>query len=130
VLDSINSLMKLIGFGRFEEAIFKAQQLLKEDLPVLERATCHYTIGCAKSELGEIEAALPFLLESLALFPPTETLLIGHTQDELARIQFDLNFYSSALFFIAMAITNFELGGNSEMRASCEALREEILRNS
>jgi hypothetical protein len=26
-----------------------------------------------------------------------------------------------------MAIANFDLGGNAEMKASCEALREEIL---
>jgi hypothetical protein len=26
-----------------------------------------------------------------------------------------------------MAISNFELGGNAEMKASCEAFREEIL---
>jgi tetratricopeptide (TPR) repeat protein len=130
MLDSINSLMVLMSTGRFEEASLKAQQLLKLNPPVLEKAACHYTIGCAKGELGEKEAALPFLLEALELFPSTETLLIGHTQDELARIQFKLKFYTSALFFIEMAISNFELGGNAEMKASCDDLREEILRHA
>jgi hypothetical protein len=59
--------------------------------------------------------------------PTTETLLIAHVQDELARAQFNLKNFNSALFFIQMAISNFELGGNAEMKASCEALREEIL---
>jgi hypothetical protein len=71
--------------------------------------------------------ALPFLLESHVTFPSSEPSLIGHVQDEIARIQTNLKFYTSALFFIEMAISNFELGGNAEMKASCEALREEIL---
>jgi hypothetical protein len=66
-------------------------------------------------------------LESLSTFPTSEPSLIGHVQDEIARIQVNLKFYTSALFFIEMAISNFDLGGNAEMKASCEALREEIL---
>ncbi len=80
-----------------------------------------------KKELGDYKDALPYLLESHTTFPTTEPLLIGHVQDEIARIQFNLKFYTSALFFTEMAIANFELGGNAEMKASCEALREEIL---
>jgi hypothetical protein len=105
----------------------KAQGLLNKNLPPLDIASCLYTIGCAKKELGEDKDALPFLLESHATFPATEPLLIGHVQDEIARIQFNLKFYTSALFFTEMAIANFDLGGNAEMKASCEALREEIL---
>ena len=126
-MESVNSLMGLMGSGKFEDAMFAAQKLMEEAQPPLDIATCLYTIGCAKKELGESEKALPFLLESLSTFPQTESLLIGHVQDELARVLFDLKLYNSALFFIEMAITNFELGGNAEMKASCEALREEIL---
>ncbi len=127
MLQSVNSLLEMMGTGKFEDAMVQAQKLLKEDLPALDSASCLYTIGCAKKELGEAEKALPFLLESLSTFPQTESLLIGHVQEELARVQFDLKLYNSALFFIEMAISNFELGGNAEMKASCEALREEIL---
>ena len=119
--------MAMMSMGKFESAITEAEKLLKGDLPPLAIASCLYAIGCAKKELGEDKDALPFLLESHATFPITEPLLIGHVQDEIARIQFNLKFYTSALFFAEMAIANFELGGNAEMKASCEALREEIL---
>ena len=125
--NSVDSLLTIMAEGRFEDAMFAAQKLMKEALPPLDFATCLYTLGCAKKELGEAEKALPFLLESLSTFPQTESLLIGHVQDELARVQSDLKLYNSALFFIEMAISNFELGGNAEMKASCEALRKEIL---
>jgi len=127
MLQSVNSLLEMMGAGKFEDAVIQAQKLLNEDLPPLDSASCLYTIGCAKKELGDAEGALPFLLESLSTFPTSEPLLIGHVQDELARIQVHLKCYNSALFFIEMAISNFELGGNAEMKASCEALREEIL---
>lgn len=116
-----------MGEEKFEVALSEAQNLLKQPLAPLDSATCLYVIGCAKKELGEIAGALPFLLEAHATFTTTEPLLIGHVQDEIARIQFNLKFFNSALFFIEMAISNFEVGGNAEMKASCEALREEIL---
>jgi len=124
---SVNSLMELIGAGKYKDAMIEAEKFLKEDLSPLDLASCLYTIGCAKKELGDAEGAISFLLESLSTFPSSEPLLIGHVQDELARVQFHLKFYNSALFFVEMAISNFELGGNTEMRASCEALREQIL---
>jgi len=116
-----------MGEGKFELALSEAQKLLTQPLASLDAATCLYIIGCTKQELGDDKDALPFLLESHATFPPTEPLLIGHVQDEIARIQLNLRFYASALFFIEMAISNFELGGNAEMKASCEAIRGEIL---
>ena len=119
--------MAMMSMGNFESAVTEAEKLLKGDLPPLAIASCLYTIGCAKNELGDMAGALPFLLEAHATFPTTEPLLIGHVQDEIARIQSNLKFYTSALFFTEMAIDNFELGGNAEMKASCEALREEIL---
>jgi hypothetical protein len=130
MLESVNSLIGMMSEGRFGDVIIEAQKLLEDDLAPLDLAACLYTIGCAKRELGAKENALPFLLESLSTFPQTESLLIGHVQDEIARVQFNLKFYASALFFIEMAISNFELGRNPEMKASCEALREEILWNS
>ncbi len=130
MFDSVDSLIELMEAGKYEDAMNEAQKFLKEDLPALDLASCLYTIGCAKKELGDSEGATSFLLESLSTFPSSEPLLIGHVQDELARIQFDLKFYNSALFFAEMAIGNFVLGGNAEMKASCEAVREEILRHA
>jgi len=127
---SVNSLMGLMGSGKFGEAIFAAQKLLEEAQSPLDIATCLYTIGCAKNALGDTAGALPFLLESLSTFPTSEPLLIGHVQDELARIQVHFKCFHSALFFVEMAISNFELGGNPEMKASCDDLREEILRHT
>ena len=127
MLEPVNSLIAMMSAGKFEVALSEAQNLLKQPLAPLDAATCLYTIGCAKKELGDTAGALPFLLEAHATFPTTESLLIGHVQDELARVQFNLKFLNSALFFIEMAISNFDLGGNAEMKASCEALREEIL---
>ena len=130
MLVPVNSLIAMMSAGKFEVALSEAQNLLKQPLASLDAATCLYTIGCAKKELGDIAGALPFLLEAHATFPTAEPLLIGHVQDEIARIQLNLKFYASALFFIEMAISNFDLGGNAEMKASCEALREEILWHS
>ena len=125
--DPLSSLMQLMAEGKFEETIIEAQKLLGDNPAVLDSASFLYTIGCAKSELDNGIEAIPFFLEALSTFPTNEVLLIAHAQDELARIQFSLKFFNSALFFIDMAISNFELGGNAEMKASCEALREEIL---
>lgn len=130
MFESMNSLLALMGEEKFEVALSEAQNLLKRPLAPLDTATCFYIVGCAKKELGDAEGAVPFLLEAHATFPPTEPLPIGHVQDEIARIHFDLKLYASALFFTEMAISNFELGGNAEMKASCEALREEILWNT
>ena len=119
--------MTMMSEGKFESAIIEAQELLKGDLPPLDIASCLYTIGCAKREIGESTNAIPYLLEALSTFPVSEHLLIGHVQDELARVQLGLDNHNSALSFVEMAISNFDLGMNAEMRASCEALREEIL---
>ena len=125
--DPLNSLMQLMAEEKFEAAIVEAQRLIHESPPPLDTGSYLYTIGCAKSELDDGIGAIPYFLEALSTFPTTESLLIAHVQDELARVQFHLQNFNSALFFIEIAISNFELGGNAEMKASCEALREEIL---
>jgi hypothetical protein len=123
----LSSLMGLMAEGKFEETIIEAQKLLGGNPSLLDSGSFLYSIGCAKSELDDGIGAIPFFLEALSTFPTTESLLIAHVQDELARVQFNLMNFNSALFFIEMAIGNFELGGNVEMKASCEVLREEIL---
>ena len=125
--DSLSLLMQLLDEGKYEETIIEAQKLLGDNPSLLDSGSYLFSIGCAKSELDDGIGAIPFFLEALSTFPKTESLLIAHVQDELARVQFNLKFLNSALFFIEMAISNFDLGGNAEMKASCEALREEIL---
>lgn len=121
------SLFDLMAKGRYEESLFEAKKILSGNPIKLDSAACLFTIGSAKHELGDKESAIPYLLESLSTMPADEPLLVAHVQDELARVQFELKFHRSALFFVEMAISNFELGGNTEMKASCEALRDEIL---
>ena len=128
--DPVNPLMQLMAEGKFEETIIEAQKLLGGHPSLLDSGSFLFTIGCAKSELDDGIGAIPFFLEALSTFPTTESLLIAHVQDELARVQFSLKNFNSALFFIEMAISNFDLGGNTEMKTSCEALREEIHRQT
>jgi tetratricopeptide (TPR) repeat protein len=123
----VTSLLGLLTEDKYEESLLEAEKFLSHNPSKIDSAVCLFTIGSAKHELGDEKSSLPFLLEALSTFPTTETLLIAHVQDELARVQFKLKNLNSALFFIEMAISNFELGGNAEMKASCEALREEIL---
>ena len=125
--DPVSPLLQLMAEGKFEETIIEAQKLLGGNPSPLDSGSFLFLIGCAKSELDDEIGAIPFFLEALSTFPTTEYLLIAHVQDELARVQFKLKNFNSALFFIEMAISNFDLGGNTEMKTSCEALREEIL---
>ena len=126
----VTSLLSLLSEGKYKESLLEAEKFVSENPSRLDLAVCLFTIGSAKNELGDEKSSLPFLLEALSTFPTTEYLLIAHAQDELARVQFKFKNFNSSLFFIEMAISNFELGGNAEMKASCEMLRSKILLNS
>ena len=115
---------------KYDESITEALRILERSPDQLNVATCLYTIGCAKSELGDREGSLPFFLEALFTFPTSETTLIAHAQDEISRVQIHLKHFNSALFYIEQAITNFDKAGNIMMKSSCETLREEILWNT
>ncbi len=116
-----------LAAGDFEAALTGARLILNSTSSDVERGQAHFVIGCALNELGDSSSALKHLLEAVTLFPTSEPLLVAHAQDELARLQFKNGLQSSALFFIEMAISNFELGGNIEMKKSCEEIREAIL---
>ncbi len=116
-----------LAAGLYEEALADAKLLLKSTGSDLERGQAYYVIGCVLNEFGDRLGALENLLEAVTLFPTSQPLLVAHAQDELARLQHANGFMSSALFFTEMAITNFELGGNTVMKESSEKLREEIL---
>jgi tetratricopeptide (TPR) repeat protein len=128
--DLLNSLFKLMSDNKYEESIIEALSILEGSPGPLDVATCLYTIGCAKSELGDREGSLPFFLEALFTFPKSETTLIAHVQDEISRVQIHLNHFNSALFYIEQAINNFDKAGEMMMKSSCEKLREEILWNT
>lgn len=126
----LNPLLKLMSEEKYEEGISEALNILEGSQDPLDVATCLYTIGCAKSELGDREGSLPFFLEALFTFPTSETTLIAHAQDEISRVQIHLKHFNSALFYNEQAITNFDKSGNKMMKSSCETLREEILWNT
>ena len=126
----LDLLLDLMEEEKYQESIKLAHQILEGKPTQLDAATCLYTIGYATRELGEGDCSLPFLLEAVTTFPPTEVELIANAQAEVARFQFASEHFNSALFFVEMAIDNFAATGTAEMKASCEALREEILRNN
>ena len=123
----METLLGLMEEEKYQESITLAQKILATSPSQLDAASCLYTIGYAKSELGEGDSALPFLLEAVTTFPATEAELIANAQSEVARFQFASKHFNSALFFVQMAIDNFAATGNDEMKASCESLREQIL---
>ena len=126
-MNSLSVVMEKFVNGHFEEVIVEANDLLSKNASTLDGATCHYLIGCALNELGKQDAALASLLEALNTFPNTEIRLIAHAQDEISRILAGKGFRNSALFFCEMAIRNFDLTGNSEMKAASDALKDELL---
>jgi tetratricopeptide (TPR) repeat protein len=123
-------LLDLMEQEKYKESVSLAHKILQGNPTQLDAATCLYTIGYAKRELGEGDSALPFLLEAVTTFPTTEPALIANAQAEVARFQFASKHFKSALFFIEMAIDNFTTTGLREMKVSCESLRKEILGNS
>lgn len=71
-------LLSLMEDEKYLESVSLVHQILEESPTRLDTATCLYTIGCAKRELGEGGSALPFLLEAVTTFPPTEAELIAN----------------------------------------------------
>jgi hypothetical protein len=126
----METLLSLMEEVKYQESVTLALQILEGSPTQLDAATCLYTIGYAKRELGEGDTALPFLIEAVTTFPANEVELIANAQSEVARFQFVNKHFNSALFFIEMAIENFRATGLDDMKASCETLREEILWNA
>ena len=126
----METLLSLMEEEKYQEGVSLAHQILEGSPTQLDTASCLYTIGYAKRELGEGDAALPFLLEAVTTVPANEVELIANAQSEVARFQFVSRHFNSSLFFIEMAIENFRAAGLEDMKASCETLREEIQRNT
>ncbi len=121
-----------LSSGQFKEVLDEASQLLQKTDTKLQRGACHFLIGAALNELGKSDEALPHFLEAILTYPTDQPFLVGHAQLEVSEIQNERGLNESALFFIDMAISNFELmqemAGTPEVKEECNNLREKILK--
>jgi len=129
-LDLENTMSKLSS-GHYQEVLDEASQLLPKARTTLHRAACHFLIGAALNEQGNSDEALPHFLEATLTYPTDQPFLVGHAQLEVSEIQNEKGLNDSALFFIDMAISNFdliqEIAGTAEVKEECKNLREKIL---
>ena len=128
-LEKINA---KLSSGQFQEVLEEASQLLPKDKTRLHRAACHFLIGAALKNLGNGSEALPHFLEATLAYPTDQPFLVGHAQLEVSEIQNEKGLNESALFFIDMAISNFdlieEIPGTAGVKEECNNLREKILK--
>ena len=128
-LEQINA---KLSAAKYQEVLDEASQLLPKADTRLHRAACHFLIGAALNELGSSDEALPHFLEATLAYPTDQPFLVGHAQLEVSEIQNEKGLNESALFFIDMAISNFdlidEIPGTSEVKEECKNLREKILK--
>ena len=121
-----------LSLGQFQEVLDEASQLLPKARTRLHRAACHFLIGAALNEQGNSDQALPHFLEATLTYPTDQPFLVGHAQLEVSEIQNEKGLNESALFFIDMAISNFdlidEISGTAEVKKDCNNLREKILK--
>jgi len=127
-LENVNA--KLLS-GRYQEVLDEASLLLPKAKTRLHRAACHFLIGAALNEQGNSDEALPHFLEATLTYPTDQPFLVGHAQLEVSEIQNEKGLNESALFFVDMAISNFdliqEITGTAEVKEECKNLREKIL---
>ena len=128
-LEQINA---KLSAAKYQEVLDEASQLLPKAKTRLHRAACHFLIGAALNELGNSGQALPHFLEATLTYPTDQPFLVGHAQLEVSEIQNEKGLNESALFFIDMAISNFdligEISGTAEVKKDCNNLREKILK--
>ena len=127
----LDIIMSKLTSGNFQQVLDEASQLLPKAKTRLHRAACHFLIGAALNELGNSDEALPHFLEATLTYPTDQPFLVGHAQLEVSEIQNEKGLNESALFFIDMAISNFDLidekPGTAEVKGDCNNLREKIL---
>ena len=128
----VEQINKKLSMGQFQVVLDEASQLLPKAKTRLHRAACHFLIGAALNELGDSDKALPHFLEATLTYPTDQPFLVGHAQLEVSEIQNEKGLNESALFFIDMAISNFdlidEISGTTEVKKDCNNLREKILK--
>jgi tetratricopeptide (TPR) repeat protein len=127
----LDTIMSKLSSGNYQQVLDEASQLLPKAKTRLHRAACHFLIGAALNELGNSDEALPRFLEATLTYPTDQPFLVGHAQLEVSEIQNKKGLNESALFFIDMAISNFdlidEIPGTAEVKEDCNNLREKIL---
>lgn len=127
----LDTIMSKLSSGNYQQVLDEASQLLPKAKTRLHRAACHFLIGAALNELGNSDEALPHFLEATLTYPTDQPFLVGHAQLEVSEIQNKKGLNESALFFIDMAISNFdlidEIPGTAEVKEDCNNLREKIL---
>ena len=128
----LDIIMSKLTSGNFQQVLDEASQLLPKAKTRLHRAACHFLIGAALNELGNSDEALPHFLEATLTYPTDQPFLVGHAQLEVSEIQNEKGLNESALFFIDMAISNFdmieEIPGTAGMKQECRVLKEKILK--
>jgi tetratricopeptide (TPR) repeat protein len=128
----LDIIMSKLSSGNCQQVLDEASQLLPKAKTRLHRAACHFLIGAALNELGDSDEALPHFLEATLTYPTDQPFLVGHAQLEVSEIQNEKGLNESALFFIDMAISNFdlieEIPGTAEVKEDCNNLREKILK--
>jgi len=122
-----------MSVGLYQEVLDEATQLLPKAKTRLHMAACHFLIGAALKEQGNSDKALPHFLEATLAYPTNQPFLVAHAQLEVSEIQNKTGLNESALFFIDMAISNFnlqeELPGTASVKHECEVLKETILKD-
>ena len=128
----LDIIMSKLSSGNYQQVLDEASQLLPKAKTRLHRAAYHFLIGAALNELGNNDEALPHFLEATLTYPTDQPFLVGHAQLEVSEIQNEKGLNESALFFIDMAISNFdlieEIPGTAEVKEDCNNLREKILK--
>ena len=128
----LDIIMSKLSSGNYQQVLDEASQLLPKAKTRLHRAACHFLIGAALNELGNSDEALPHFLEATLTYPTDQPFLVGHAQLEVSEIQNEKGLNDSALFFIDMAISNFdlieEIPGTAQVKKDCNNLREKILK--
>ncbi len=126
----IEKLTAELSSGKLQEVLDKASLLLPLAKTRLHRAACHFLIGAALNELGSSDKALSHFLEATLAYPTDQPFLVGHAQLEVSEIQNEKGLNESALFFIDMAISNFdlieEIPGTAGVKDECKKLKEKI----
>ena len=123
-------LSESLNSGAYKEALVNAQRLIPRTKVPLNRASCHFILGCAMNEIGDSFGGLANILEALFMFPSAEPALCGNAQFQIAKIQFNNSLLNSALFFVDLAIANFEIldksADNLEVIQQCDLLKIQI----
>lgn len=126
--DPLNQALKYLNDGLYEEALVEATTLLEQDLPKLSKSSLQFILGASNKELGNPDLAIFHYLEGYAIIAKeNHPAMLGNFQDKISRILFDAKSFNASLFFIQMAIANFEIAGNDQMKESSLALQEQLL---